>query len=102
MIAGLLDEYQQPPEPDEVDEECPELAAHEGAPPTLAEQRAAKKLGITATELQMQAMELWGFSLEQESGRRAGPGSSPQARGRVTRVLLDEMREASESSGGEH
>lgn len=60
---------------------------------SLAEDRAAKTLDIDIARLQQLAEELWTRSLEEESHRRAGPGSTPQARGRVTRVLVDEIRE---------
>lgn len=63
-------------------------------PVTLAEQRAAEKLSITPQELQRYAFKLWGHALEEESAIRAGEGSSPQARGRVTRVIVDEIRKA--------
>jgi len=59
---------------------------------SLAEERAAKRLGIPVARLQALAEELWSRPLEDESHRRAGPGSTPQSRGRVTRVLVDELR----------
>lgn len=61
---------------------------------SLAESRAAKRLGIRPLELQQQAIKLWGHSLEAETLSRAGDESTPQARGRVTRVLVDEIRES--------
>ena len=64
-----------------------------GQPASLAEQRAAHKLGIDAPRLQRLALELWQKPLEDEARRRAGEGSTPQARGRVTRLLLDEIRQ---------
>ncbi|NYI66068.1 hypothetical protein BJY26_000374 [Spelaeicoccus albus] len=87
QVAQLLDESQMPPQP-EWDREDGE------APASLAEERAAKKLGIETGELQRRAIQLWERPLEEESARRAGAGSTPQARGRVTRVLVDEIREA--------
>lgn len=63
-------------------------------PPSLAEKRAAQKLGIRPDELQQWADELWGCPLEAESARRSGPEATPQARGRVTRKLVDEIRSA--------
>ncbi|MDN6458176.1 MAG: helix-turn-helix domain-containing protein [Bifidobacterium crudilactis] len=59
---------------------------------SLAEARAAKKLGISVAALREAAIDLWARPLEEESSRRAGPGSSPQARGRITRTLIDEIR----------
>lgn len=79
-----LAESQMPPEPE------PEDGQRE-MPATLAEKRAAEKLEVPPVELQRRAQDLWGRSLEEESNHRAGPGSSPQARGRVTRVLVSEM-----------
>lgn len=61
---------------------------------SLAESRAAKKLGIRPLELQRRAIQLWGRPLEVEALSRAGGEGSPQARGRITRVLVDEMRDA--------
>jgi len=63
---------------------------------SLAESRAAKKLGITPLVLQRVAARLWGRTLEDEAQQRAGVESTPQARGRVTRVLVDEIRDALE------
>lgn len=92
MLEQLIDDYQEPPEPDWDDEE-------EIHPPSLAEQRAAKKLGLSPAELQHRAEDLWGWGLEDESAHRAGPGSTPQARGRVTRLLVGEIRTAIEKEG---
>lgn len=61
---------------------------------SLAESRAAKKLGIRPLEVQQRAIQLWGHSLETESLARAGVDSTPQARGRVTRVLVEEITES--------
>ncbi|MGY2744022.1 hypothetical protein [Arthrobacter sp. UYCu723] len=61
---------------------------------SLAESRAAKKLSIRPLELQQRSIQLWGRSLEAEARSRAGADSTPQARGRVTRVLVDELRES--------
>jgi hypothetical protein len=59
---------------------------------SLAEERAAVRLGVDVPTLQRLAQEAWSDTLEAEARRRAGEGSSPQARGRVTRVLIDEIR----------
>jgi transcriptional regulator with XRE-family HTH domain len=61
---------------------------------SLAESRAAKKLGIRPLEVQQRAVQLWGRSLEAEALTRAGADSTPQARGRVTRVLVEEILES--------
>lgn len=80
-----LEESQMPPEdtPDEL---------RLDTPATLAEKRAADRLGVPVEQLRRLAQDLWGRSIEDESAYRAGPGSSPQARGRVTRVLVAEVR----------
>lgn len=89
VLDELVEQSQQPPEPDHRTE-APSL------PPSLAEARAAKKLEIAPEELQRLAHSLWAQGLEAEAAERAGEGSTPQARGRVTRVLVDELREAIE------
>lgn len=61
---------------------------------SMAETRAATKLGINPIELQHQAIQLWGHNLETEQHRRAGEQSTAQKRGRVTRHLVEEMRAA--------
>lgn len=67
---------------------------------SLAEQRAAQKLGIPARELQQRAADLWGHPLETEALSRAGTDSTPQARGRVTRLLIDELRDETGTENG--
>jgi len=61
-------------------------------PPTLAETRAAKRLGISTRDLRLRAYSLWGRPLEQEVADLAGGLATPQARGRVTRRLTEEIR----------
>lgn len=61
---------------------------------SLAEERAAKKLDTYPEEVQAWSEHLWGMSLEQESARRAGPGTTPQKRGRITRNLIQEIAQA--------
>lgn len=83
LFGARVDASQEPPELD------PEP---EPGPPTLAEERAAKRLGISVRELQAVAFELWGQGLDAEALERAGDGSSPQRRGIETRRLLAEVR----------
>lgn len=64
------------------------------SPVTLAERRAAQKLSVDPQVLQQHAARLWGRTLEEEAFSRAGSGSTPQARGRVTRTLVEEIRQA--------
>ena len=85
QVAHLLDQSQMPPEP-------AIRNPSRGDASSLAEERAAKKLGISLDRLRQLAVGLWARSLEEESSRRAGTDSTPQARGRVTRVLVDEIR----------
>ena len=85
QVAHLLDQSQMPPE-------SATRNPARGDAGSLAEERAAKKLGISLDRLRQLAVGLWARSLEEESSRRAGPDSTPQARGRVTRVLVDELR----------
>lgn len=86
-LDQLVEQAQMPPEPNRRLRDRRPAAS-------LAEERAAKKLGISAAHLRQLAHDLWARPLEDESSRRAGPDSTPQARGRVTRVLVDEMRES--------
>ncbi|WP_157235836.1 hypothetical protein [Brachybacterium sp. P6-10-X1] len=88
-LDELVEQSQQPPEPD--GGEATSL------PPSLAEARAARKLEIAPEELQYLARALWEQGLEAEAAERAGERSTPQARGRVTRVLVAELREAIEA-----
>jgi transcriptional regulator with XRE-family HTH domain len=86
-VAGFWDSAIEPPDPAERRSSRPPI-------PSLAESRAAKKLGILPIELQQHAARLWGRSLEAEALARGGADSTPQARGRVTRVLVEELRAA--------
>lgn len=71
----------------------PTRAAYPYSPSfSLAEQRAAQKLGITPRDLRQQTDDLWGHPLEIEALFRSSPNSTPQARGRVTRLLVDEIK----------
>ncbi|MGH3349288.1 MAG: hypothetical protein ACRDPS_01385, partial [Nocardioides sp.] len=72
-----------------------------GPPTSLAVKRAAQKVGIAPAEFLDWADRLWGRSLEDEAARRAGTGSTPQARGLVTRRLVDEVRWVLEDQGRE-
>lgn len=70
-------------------------ARKEPPPPvTLAEKRAAGRASITPRQLQRYSLKLWGRPLEDEAAIRAGEGSVPQARGRVTRMLVEEIKQA--------
>lgn len=90
QLDALLEDSQLPPEPDWNQDET---VVSDVLPPSLAERRAARRLGIEATQLQRLADRLWGRSIEEESARRAGEGSTSQARGRVTRLLVAELQQ---------
>jgi hypothetical protein len=62
--------------------------AHE---PSLAEHRAAKKLGITPVAVAALCLTRYGRFLDDEAARRAGDGASPQKRGRETRGIVEEL-----------
>ena len=57
-----------------------------------AEQKAAARLGVTADIVSACAHALWGRSLTEERDARVGPGTSPQARGHVTRQLIADIQ----------
>jgi transcriptional regulator with XRE-family HTH domain len=57
----------------------------------LAEERAAKDLGLTRLELALVSVELFGRSLSAERDARS-PGASPQKRGTVAVALKQEIR----------
>lgn len=59
--------------------------------PTLSEQRAADKVGITAPAFAAICLLRYGRFLDEETARRAGQSSSPQKRGRETRGVIEEI-----------
>lgn len=59
---------------------------------SLADVRAAKSLGISLVELMTVAHALWDETLPAERDRRADHDASAQARGRVSRELIEEAR----------
>lgn len=69
------------------------IRAGQSATPMLADTRAAKRLGLTPERFFTACYRQWGHLLSTEIERRAGPGASAQARGHVTRELVDELRE---------
>lgn len=60
----------------------------------LADERAATKLGLSRAQLVGYSLRLWGRLLSEESAARAGEGTTPQKRGRITRELLQEIEDA--------
>lgn len=63
-------------------------------PPTLAEQRAAESLGMSATDLIGWCAQLYGCRLSEEITNRVGADASAQKRGRATREIKDEIKKA--------
>lgn len=61
--------------------------------PTLAESRAATRLGVEPFVVTVWARHLWGVSLDEAARDRAGAGSTPQGRGRVSRKLVQEIEQ---------
>lgn len=61
---------------------------------SLADQRAAKKIGIEKEKFIGSCIRLWGHILSIETERRALPNSSPQAKGLITRKLIDELKQS--------
>lgn len=58
-----------------------------------ADRRHAEKLGLDSSEYLGWCYRLWGHPLSQETERRAPAGATPQKKGRITRELLDELRQ---------
>lgn len=59
--------------------------------PSLAERRAADRLHVSPEAVIYWSAHLWGRSLDDEARARAGQDASPQARGAVTRRLVEEI-----------
>ncbi|MBA4855768.1 hypothetical protein [Nocardia farcinica] len=60
---------------------------------TGADERAAADLGLDPAEFARVAVKLWGHSFSAERDTRAGADASNQKRGRITRILKDELRQ---------
>lgn len=67
--------------------------------PTLAEERAARRLGVRPRQVAMWSNLLWGSHLDAEVARLAGAEATPQARGHITRQLVSEIAAHIESHG---
>ncbi|MHA7287124.1 hypothetical protein ACX80I_12655 [Arthrobacter sp. MDT3-44] len=75
--------------------------AHRGLLPpadqwSLTDERAAKKLGISRDQLTQRSLRLWGVLLSEEVRRQANPDDSPQKKGRLTRVLMEQLQGVSD------
>lgn len=62
-----------------------------GHMPTLAEKRAAKKLGLTSSGFAACCLMRYGRFLDEEAAHRAGANATPQKRGRETRLIIEEI-----------
>jgi hypothetical protein len=65
----------------------------------LAEERAARRLGISPADVDMHANALWGTTLTEHRDALAGPNANGQTRGRITRQLIDQIRDRADSGG---
>lgn len=61
--------------------------------PTAAERRAAKKLGVEPIRVAEATYLLFGATLDEVVYKFAGDGASPQKRGRVTRKVVEFLKE---------
>ncbi|WP_074690407.1 helix-turn-helix domain-containing protein [Leucobacter chromiiresistens] len=72
---------------------------------SLAEERAARTLGIRPDSVRVWAIKLWGMDLEEKADKLARERlesleePSPQARGAMTRALIRQIREEVERNG---
>ena len=69
------------------------IAALDG-PPSTTEDRLAKRSNLAVEELRAWSQHLWRMTIEKKRDEEAGPGATPQKKGRVTRELLDQIHEA--------
>jgi hypothetical protein len=59
-----------------------------------AEDRVAKALGVETWVVNQASAYLWESTVSAERDRRGGPNATPQARGRITRQLREELKAA--------
>lgn len=62
-----------------------------GHVPTLAEKRAAKRLGITPDVVAALCLMEYGRFLDEEAAHQAGANATPQKRGRETRLIIEKL-----------
>lgn len=70
------------------------LRVEQAGPETATEQRLAKKIDVHVHELRSWSVHLWGKSFEDHRDEIAGPDSTPQKKGRVSRDLLEHIQAA--------
>lgn len=64
---------------------------------SLADSRAAKKLNLGRNEFIGASLRRWGRLLSEETEMRAPEGATAQKKGRITRELIEELRERMDS-----
>lgn len=67
---------------------------------TLSDERNARTLDLTDAEFSAWSVRLWGHLMSTETEKRAPEGATAQKKGRITRELMAEMREAVERGRG--
>lgn len=60
---------------------------------SLADERAARKIGLSKDQFIVACFQKWGHPLSVETESRSKSGDSPQKRGRITRELLAELKD---------
>ncbi|WZH38751.1 MAG: hypothetical protein PIR02_08770 [Microbacterium enclense] len=76
-----------------IDEWARLAADRDPVTPTLAERRAAKRLGVKVDVLRQVSFAIWGESLESVVSASVGSDASAQARGHETRVRVAQLRD---------
>ncbi|WP_438353694.1 helix-turn-helix domain-containing protein [Microbacterium sp. CJ88] len=69
--------------------------------PTLAETRAAKRLGVRPRQVALWSHMLWGWHLDDEARSRADDDSSAQERGHISRLLVEQIAAKIEEHGAD-
>lgn len=69
---------------------------------SLADERNARKLGLSDAEFLAWSVRLWGRLMSQETEARAPEGATAQKKGRITRDLMDDLRQQLGADHGDH
>lgn len=69
--------------------------------PTPGELRLSDRAGVDPLELQVWAHHLWNQPIEERRDQVAGAGATAQKKGRVSRLLLDELTTAMNRDNGD-
>ncbi|MBT1176993.1 helix-turn-helix domain-containing protein [Bifidobacterium callimiconis] len=70
--------------------------------PTESERKAASKLDMPTARFVAWCYVLYNRPLNEETMKRAGEDSTPQKRGRVTRTIIEEIRQAAAQADRDH